>query len=64
MLAGVGLGLYADWDEACERVKRSGRTYEPDTSLKAFYREKFEIYKSIYPALKPVSHRIFDAFSG
>lgn len=62
MLAGLGLGLYGSIDEAYERVRRVGHTYQPDTTLTSFYRENFEIYKSIYPALKPVSHRIFDAF--
>ena len=64
MLAGLGLGLYGSLDEAYQRVRRIGRTYRPDPSLTDFYRKNFEIYKSIYPALKPVSHRIFDAFKG
>jgi xylulokinase len=64
MLAGLGLGLYHDLDEAYERVKRPGRTYQPDTSLTDGYRQSFDIYKRIYPALKPISHRIFDVFKG
>ena len=64
MLAGLGLGLYRDLDEAYERVRRPGRTYAPDGSLTDFYRRSFGIYKDIYPALKPLSHRIFEAFKG
>lgn len=64
MLAGLGLGLYSSLDEAYERVKQPGRTYQPDPSLTGFYQKGFETYKSIYPALKPISHRIFDAFKG
>ncbi len=64
MLAGIGLGLYHDLDEAYERVRRPGRTYEPDKSLTGLYARTFETYKGIYPALKPLNHRIFDAFKG
>ncbi len=51
-------------DEAYERVRRPGRTYEPDKSLTGLYARTFETYKNIYPALKPLNHRIFDAFKG
>jgi len=62
VLAGLGLGLYKDIDEAYERIKRPGRTVEPSEGAPAEYAEYFKIYKDLYPALKPVSHRIFDAF--
>lgn len=62
MLAGIGVGLYRSMDEAYERVKRPGRIYQPNKERTVFYKRNFEVYKSIYPAVKPLSHRIFDEF--
>jgi xylulokinase len=64
MLAGIGLGLYADLEEAFERVKRPGRTIEPRKELTEKYARLFELYKGLYPALAPVSHSLFDMFKG
>ena len=64
VIAGVGLGLYASVDEAYERVRRPGRTFEPRPGLPERYAECFGIYRDLYPALRPLSHRIFDRFKG
>ena len=64
MLAGVGVGLYEDIDEAFERVKQPGKIYKPQTGLFELYRDLFEIYKNVYPSVKPVSHSLFDRFKG
>lgn len=64
MLAGVGLGLYADIDDAYARVKRPGRIVEPNGEATREYAELFKIHKQIYPGLAPVSHAIFDRFKG
>lgn len=58
ILAGIGAGLYRDEQEAFERVDRQGRVYEPQRQLSARYAEWFQIYKQLYPALKPISHRL------
>lgn len=62
ILAGIGVGLYQDEEDAFQRVYRPGRAYEPDLALSARYAEWFEIYREIYPAVKPLSHRLSDAF--
>jgi len=62
MLAGTGAGLYNDLDEAVSRVQKPGEIFEPDLKLTSEYKEYFEIYKEIYPALKPVNKRIYDRF--
>jgi xylulokinase len=54
ILAGIGVGLYRDEQEAFERVYRAGRVVEPDLSLTALYRERFEIFQRLYPALKGI----------
>jgi xylulokinase len=58
MLAGIGVGIYRDEKDAAEQVRTPARTYEPDVGAAARYAEWFPIYKSIYPALKQVSHAI------
>ncbi len=62
ILAGIGVGLYRDEQDAFERVYKSGRTYEPNAGLGAKYAEWFPIYKQLYPTLKSVSHHLFDSF--
>jgi xylulokinase len=62
ILAGIGVGLYSDEQDAFERVYKPGKTYEPDPELATKYAGWFTIYKELYPALKPVSHRLFDGF--
>jgi len=62
ILAGMGVGLYRDEDEAFRRVRRPGRTYEPDPELSRRYAEWFSIYRRLYPSLAPISHELFDRF--
>jgi xylulokinase len=64
MLAGVGMGLYRDMDEAYERVRKPGRIYEPNRDLTKQYAKLFELHKAVYPALKDLNHTIFDTFKG
>jgi xylulokinase len=56
MLAGIGVGCYRDQKDAFQSVCRQPRTVEPGTAASARYAELFPIYKSLYPALKQVSH--------
>jgi xylulokinase len=58
MLAGIGVGVYRDERDAFERVRKPARTFEPDPAAAAKYTEWFTIHKSLYPALRPVSHAV------
>lgn len=58
MLAGIGVGIYRNEKDAYDRVRKPGRTYDPDLRVTAQYAERFSLYKSLYPALKPVSHAV------
>ena len=58
ILAGIGAGLYADEADAFARVYRPGKIYEPDADMTAFYAERFETYKQLYPALAPISRQL------
>jgi xylulokinase len=62
ILAGIGVGLYKDEQDAFERVYKPGKTYEPNSELATRYAEWFAIYKQLYPTLKSVSHQLFDSF--
>ena len=58
MLAGIGVGLYRDEADAFEHVRKPARTFDPNPAAAARYADLFPIYKSLYPALKPVSHAV------
>jgi len=62
ILAGIGIGLYRNEQDAFEHVYKPGKTYQPDSKLAPKYTEWFKIYKQLYPALKPVSHQLYDQF--
>jgi len=62
ILAGIGVGLYKDEEDAFERIYKPGKIYDPEPELSARYAEWFEIYKQLYPTLKPISHQLFAQF--
>jgi xylulokinase len=62
ILAGIGVGLYKDEQDAFEHVYKPGKVFEPNPKLVTQYAGWFAIYKQLYPALKPVSHHLFDQF--
>ena len=62
MLAGTGVGVYSNLEEAAQKVYKPGKLYEPNLKLASFYAEMFEMYQEIYPALQGVNSRIYDRF--
>ncbi|MGI6116242.1 xylulokinase [Luoshenia tenuis] len=52
ILAGVGCGAYAGFDEAVQRCVRIQRVHEPDGQTHDRYGQYFEIYQGLYPKLK------------
>jgi len=58
ILAGLGVGLYDNVAAAFERVSRPGKTYYPRDENAAAYEKGFNLYQEIYPATKPIHHRI------
>lgn len=52
MLAGVGTGLYRDFDEAVKSTVRIVRTHEPDMKRHEIYMKYYEIYIELYDKLK------------
>ncbi len=62
ILAGIGIGLYRDEQDALERVYKPGRTYQPNPQLASKYADWYQIYKQLYPVLKSVNHQVYDQF--
>jgi len=58
MLACVAAGDYPDVATAAERAVRFDRTIEPNPQSAAAYDRRYETYKSLYPALKPIHHHL------
>ena len=50
----VALGDYGSIAEASEELVTIDRVYEPETSVESLYDELFGIYRSAYPALRPL----------
>lgn len=54
ILAAVAAGIYSNVDEAVKNVVKVGKTYMPDMNKHQDYKDKFQVYKSIYPAIKQI----------
>jgi xylulokinase len=62
LLAGIGVGLYRDEEDAFCQVYRPGRTYHPRLELTAQYARWFEIFADLYGSLRDVNRRLREAF--
>lgn len=58
VMAGVGSGLVADLPAATRALVRPDRVFFPDPQAAALANDRFTLWKQLYPALKPISHRL------
>jgi len=58
----IGLGVYKDFDEACQNMVHEKDVFQPNLEKTAIYNKLFEVYKKIYPALKPLYGEIADIY--
>ena len=58
LLAGVGLGVYADFDEAVAAHVRPARTFKPDDRAHAAYDQLFPVYRDLYEDIEPYFTRL------
>ncbi len=58
MLAAVACGEYASVEECCDKLVKVVETVEPDPAIAARYKERYQKYRLIYPALKPIFPQI------
>ena len=52
ILAGVGVGMYKDFEEAVKITVKKTRHHEPDMEKHAIYQKNYETYLEIYENLK------------
>lgn len=52
ILAGVGVGLYRDFEEAVDKTVTVKRVHEPNQEVKAAYDKGYEIYLELYRNLR------------
>ncbi len=58
LLAGAGAGLWASAAEGAERFLELTDTYQPDPARHEAYSRQYELYREVYPAVAPISHRL------
>ena len=56
--AGVGIGLYADYEAAVRRCVRIERVHEPAMEHRAIYDERFQLYIDLIDAMQPYWPRL------
>lgn len=54
ILATVGCGKYANVEEATSKLIKVTETTEQDAQIVTLYNKKYEVFKNLYPTLKPV----------
>jgi xylulokinase len=54
LLAGVGTGVWSSVDEACDATINLARQTDPVPAASEFMNKRFEAYKMIYGAVKPI----------
>ena len=52
LLAGVAAGIYDSVEEAAENTVRITHTTEPNRDLTRLYDDYYQLFRSLYPALK------------
>lgn len=52
LLAGVGVGVYQDFEEAVSKTVKITRRYEPDWEKHEIYKKNYETYIGVYENLK------------
>jgi xylulokinase len=58
MLAGVGIGWYADFEETIRCTRTAQLTFEPDPAAHAYYGERYELYREAYERLQTLYPRL------
>ena len=54
LLAGVGAGVWASVDQACDAVVKTASVTKPNAADAAFLARRYEVFRKIYPALKMI----------
>jgi xylulokinase len=60
MLAGIGIKEYSGAEKAASALVKTTRTFLPKRKKSIIYQDYYEIYRSLYPALKDPFSRLTD----
>jgi len=58
LLAGVGGNVWSTVEEACERSVCVASSVRPDSQAAAVMQRRYEAYRALYPALKPIFEKL------
>jgi xylulokinase len=58
ILAGIGVGLYENVQDAYEKVYKPGKVYQPNLELTKKYHKWFKTFETMYPSLKDLNARL------
>ena len=58
LLAGTGAGHFASAAEAAEEMVHLDRRFEPDPERAARYKDRYALYREVYPTLRDIHHRM------
>ena len=58
ILAGTAIGAYPSARDTALAISKVERTYRPDARRSNVYRERFALYKDLYPTLRELLHRL------
>jgi xylulokinase len=62
ILAGIGVALYRDAEDAWHHVDRPATIFHPDPGRADHYARWIHTYRDLYPATRPINHSLFEAF--
>jgi len=54
MIAGIAIGVYADYADAAKKTCKFEKTYQPNLKYVDFYQELYELYRDIRIASEPL----------
>ena len=54
MLAGVGIGVYRNYDEAVKKTVRVTRRHQPNMTGREQYEKAYQTYLELYRKLEPM----------
>src|SRR6185312_13283606 len=58
LLAMIGTGEYSSAVEVCQRAIKEVEVKEPQPQEVAFYQARYQVFRSLYPALRPAFQAI------
>ncbi|CAG0962810.1 partial Xylulose kinase, partial [Anaerolineae bacterium] len=63
LLAGIGVGLYQDAQDAYDRLNHRRTVFHPDPARAAQYARWFPLYQQLYPATRALHHQLSQEFT-